>query len=168
MENLHNGLGYEARPLAPGQIPQAYPLIALFDADLTQDQWSRYAADVIDGSNGSGGLNGAGHQSILTVQNDRGYIFGLSSYWIRPDLWRDKVLDIENFAVADIIRGRKVAVVLLEALERTARAHDCSCLSIRLIHPKIRHWLRGGDGPTPDVFETAGFKGDRLRLRKCF
>lgn len=168
METSLEGLGYEARPLAPAQIPQAYPLVALFDAGLTPDQWSRYAAVLVKGSNGSGGLNGASRESILTVQNERGYIFGLSSYWIRPDLWREKVLEIENFAVADIIRGRKVALVLLEALERTARAHDCNCLSIKLIDPRIRHWLRPAEGPEPDIFESAGFKGDRLRLRKCF
>jgi hypothetical protein len=32
----------------------------------------------------------------------------------------------------------------------------------------MRKWLRRSSGPHPDIFVAAGFRGEPLRLRKCF
>ena len=150
------------RPLAAEQIPQAYPLILLFDPEVSQEQWSAYASHLLNGANGSRAHN------ILTVQTTNGYIYGLSVHWCRRDLWRGSVLEIENFAVIDMAHGRAIASFLLEALEELSRECGCSCLSIKLITPRMRRWLRASHGAQKDLFSTAGFRGDQLRLRKCF
>ena len=150
------------RPLAAKQIPQAYPLVMLFDAELSQEQWTDYASGLLNGANVSS------VPGILTVQTADDYIYGLSVSWLRPDLRRGTVLEIDNFAVIDIARGRVIGSLLLKALEELGRECGCSCLSIKLISPKMRRWLRALDGPDRDLFSAAGFRSDQLRLRKCF
>ena len=154
--------GLRVQPLAAEQIHQAYPLLALFDAELRQEQWIDYASKLLDEANGSRA------HSILTVQTPDGYIYGLSVSWLRPDLQRGSVLEIDNFAVIDMAHGRTIASLLLKALEEFGRASGCSCVSIKLITPEMRRWLRTSDAPREDLFSAAGFRGDQLRLRKCF
>jgi hypothetical protein len=141
---------FSLRPLASDQVLQAYPLITIFDPELIQAQWSSYAEDVIAKSR-----SGAGH-GILTVQSDEQYIYGLSAYWPKPDLHQGRVLEIENFAVVDFTGNRRVARLLLDGLEDL------------LLNPQMRKWLRQPRNPAMDVFRHAGFRGEQLRLRKCF
>ena len=154
--------GLHVRPLAAEQIPQVYPLVLLFDPDLSEEQWTGYASRLLNGT------NGCHAHSILTVQTQKGYIYGLSVYWMRPDLQRGFILEIENFAVIDMAHGRTIARFLLQALEDLGRESGCSCVSIKLISPKIRRWLRNSHASGKDLFSAAGFHGDQLRLRKCF
>ena len=153
---------YLVRPLGADQIAQAYPLVSIFEPELTQERWSDYAGALIaqDGK--------AQDHSIITVQSTQKAIYGLSVYWLRPDLRRGRILEIENFAVVDITGNRKAAILLLRALEDLARRSSCSCVSISLLNPQIRKWLRVPGSPAIDVFRAAGFHGEQLRLRKCF
>jgi hypothetical protein len=153
---------YLVRPLGVDQIAQAYPLVSIFDPQLTKDQWLDYAGTLIARSG-----NGE-DRSIITVQSIQMAIYGLSVYWTRPDLHRGRILEIENFAVVDITGNRKAAVVLLRALEDLARRSGCSCVSISLLNARMRKWLRDPRNPAIDVFRAAGFRGEQLRLRKCF
>jgi hypothetical protein len=153
---------YVVRPLAADQISQAYPLVAIFDPSLTQDQWADYASALIS-EKGEGE-----HHSIITVQSAQDYIYGLSVYWLRPDLRQGKILEIENFAVVDITGNRTAAKALLQALQRVALRLGCSCISISLLNPQMRKWLREPKNPAMDLFRASGFRGEQLRLRKCF
>ncbi len=153
---------YVVRPLAPEQIPQAYPLVAIFDPKLTKEQWADYAAALVSGQ-GEGE-----HHSIITVQSTQDYIYGLSVYWLRPDLREGKILEIENFAVVDITGNRLAAKMLLQALQDMAFDRGCSCISISLLNPQMRKWLREPKNPAMDLFRAVGFRGEQLRLRKCF
>lgn len=154
--------GLLVRPLATDQIPFAYPLLSVCDPELTLEQWTSYADGLLNGANGSGA------RRILTVQTPESTIYGLSVYWLRPDLWRGSILEIDNFAVIDMMRGRVAAAILLQALEELGHENGCSCVSIQLINPRMRRWLRGANGATTDLFSAAGFRSGRLRLRKCF
>ncbi len=155
---------YLVRPLAPEQIPQAYPLVAIFDPNLTKEQWADYAGALV-----SEKCEGEGeHHSIITVQSTQDYIYGLSVYWLRPDLRQGKILEIENFAVVDITGNRTAAKTLLRALQDVALRLDCSCISISLLNPRMRKWLREPKNPAMDLFRAAGFRGEQMRLRKCF
>jgi hypothetical protein len=151
---------FSLRPLASDQVLQAYPLITIFDPELIQAQWSSYAEDVIAKSR-----SGAGH-GILTVQSDEQYIYGLSAYWPKPDLHQGRVLEIENFAVVDFTGNRRVARLLLDGLEDLGQRMACSCVTISLLNPQMRKWLRQPRNPAMDVFRHAGFRGEQLRLRK--
>ena len=110
------------RPLAAEQIVQAYPLVSLFDPELTLAQWTSYASQLLTEKNG-----GRTHR-ILTVQTPDSYIYGLSAYWLRPDLWSGSVLEIDNFAAIAMARGRTIARLLLKALENIARESGCTPL----------------------------------------
>ncbi len=153
---------YLVRPLEVDQIAQAYPLVSIFDPRLTKEQWMDYAGALIDRAG-----NGE-DRSIITVQSIQKAIYGLSVYWARPDLHRGRILEIENFAVVDIAGNRKAAVLLLRALEDMAQRLDCSCVSISLLNAQMRKWLRDPRNPAIDIFRAAGFRGEQLRLRKCF
>ena len=154
--------GYDVRPLNLDQVPQAYPVVSILDPDLGPDQWSSYAIDLLTWSDGTG------QRSILTVQNEQNHIFGLSIYCVKPDLRQGRILEIENFAVVDVIGNRAPARILLAALEKIAREQACSCVSISLLNPLMRRWLRSRKKPAMDLFREAGFRGEQLRLRKCF
>ena len=153
---------YVVRPLAPEQISQAYPLVAIFDPKLTKEQWADYAVALVSDK----GRNE--HHSIITVQSTQDYIYGLSVYWLRPDLREGKILEIENFAVVDITGNLAAAKTLLQALQDVAMDLDCSCITLSLLNPQMRKWLREPKNPAMDLFRAAGFRGEQLRLRKCF
>lgn len=153
---------YIAKQLTPNQIAQAFPLVEILDAGLTAEQWSDYAT-AFTGS--SGRLKDRG---IITVQNDQGVIYGLSAYWLRHDLRRGNVLEIESFATLDLMGGRSAARTLLRALEKLARRRNCSCISINLLNPHMRRWLREPHHPAVELFRAAGYRGKPMRLRKCF
>ena len=104
----------------------------------------------------------------MTVQSGMGYIYGLSGYFIRHDLRRGRMLEIENFTVADLIGASSAAEVLLGALESLARNRDCGCVSLRLLTPRMRRSLRLTRAGRADFFEAAGYRAEPLRLGKCF
>ena len=153
---------FVVKPLTPEQIPQAFALVSIFDGRLSQEAWCEYAAAVVEKAD-----NGVG-RGIMTVQSEEGYIYGLSVHHLKQELRRGRVLEIENFAVVDLIGAKTAAGLLLESLESIARAQQCRCMSLKLLNPAMRKWLRRSNGPRPDIFEAAGFRGEPLWLRKCF
>ena len=70
--------------------------------------------------------------------------------------------------MVDIAGNRKPAILLLRALEELAGRLGCSCISISLLNAQMRKWLRDPRNPAIDIFRAAGFRGEQLRLRKCF
>jgi hypothetical protein len=153
---------FVVKPLTPEQIPQAFALVSIFDGGLSQEAWCEYAAAVVEKAD-----NGVG-RGILTVQSEEGYIYGLSVYHLKQELLRGRVLEIENFAVVDLIGAKTATGLLLESLESVAQEQQCRCMSLTLLNPAIRKWLRRSNGPRADIFVAAGFRGEPLRLRKCF
>ena len=150
---------YSIEPLARDQVLQAYPLLRVFDPELDQAKWSSYAESVLGSSTDRG---------ILTIQNVQRHIFGISAFWPKPDLRNGRVLEIENFAVVDISASRKVAWLLIRGLEEIGENLSCSCISISLLQPLMRRWLREPGDPSVELFRSAGFRGEQMRLRKCF
>jgi hypothetical protein len=153
---------YLVRPLARDQIHLAFPLVSMFDVGLTMEQWLGYASALTDVPHGPDD-----HQ-ILSVQSGQGHIYGVSAYWLKPDLRRERILEIENFAVVDMTGTRRVARVLLDGLEDLARQQNCNCIVISLLNPVMRRYLRDQREATLDLFKATGFSGDQMRLRKCF
>jgi len=169
---------YLVRPLAYGQIPQAFPLVSLLDVALTMGQWQDYAGALIERIGRKSDTQVAaepedsgafpGRHRMLSVQSAQGHIYGVSAYWLKPDLRRERVMEIENFAVVDVTGTRRAARVLLDGLEALAREQDCSCIVVSLINPMIRRRLRDEQEATADLFKATGFQGDYMRMRKCF
>ena len=153
-----------AKPLTPDGISKAFALVSLFDGGLSEASWRFYVDAVLGAS-----TNGKSHdRGIMTVQTALGYIYGLSAHHIKHDLRRGRILEIENFAVADLIGAKTAAGVLLRSLETIAQVQECSCVSLRLLTPKMRRSLRWSNGTKTDLFEDAGYRAEPLRLGKCF
>jgi ribosomal protein S18 acetylase RimI-like enzyme len=150
------------KPLTAGQIAQAFPLLSVVDSKLSEGQWRSYANAVIADA------NAAGRTGILTAQSNWGYIFALAVFLIKPDLRELQILEIENFAVAAILGSLTPARALLDGLEAFAVERGCSCITISLLNPYMRRWLRERGNPAIELFRSAGFRGEQLRLRKCF
>ncbi len=167
---------YLVRPLELDQIPLAFPLVSMLDTALTMEQWRDYAGAMIPPPGDRNGRRAdvpvaggsrEGHH-MLSVQSGQGHIYGVSAYWLKPDLRRERVMEIENFAVVDVTGTRRAARVLLDGLEALARERGCSCIVIGLLNPMIRRRLRDEQEATVDLFKATGFQGDYMRLRKCF
>ncbi|HSR70781.1 MAG TPA: hypothetical protein VLL72_00240 [Kiloniellales bacterium] len=150
------------RPLAASQIAQAFPVLSVVDPQLTAAQWQDYAGAVVE--NGAAG----GRTGILTAQSEEGCIYALSGHTLKPDLHEGRILEIENFAVAALLGNLVPARLLLEGLETLARERECSCVVLSLLNPLMRKWLRERSNPAIELFRSAGFRGEQLRLRKCF
>ena len=152
---------YTIRPLTHERIHEAFPVVAVLDSGITPEEWCEYAQTLIEPP------ESRHNHGIITVQDLQGHIIGFSVYQIRPDLRRGRILDIENFAVANLIGAPNAASTLLKALENLARDEKCECLSISLLNPKSRRSLRAPGNRPSDLFRGAGFQADLARLRKC-
>jgi len=173
---------YLVRPLDYDQIPQAFPLVSMLDVALTMEQWQDYAGALIQADGGTDGpridSSAAGQREVavspyaghrmLSVQSGQGHIYGVSAYWLKPDLRRERVMEIENFAVVDVTGTRRAARVLLDGLEALAREQDCSCIVVGMLNPMMRRRMRDEQEATADLFKATGFQGDFMRMRKCF
>ena len=153
---------YNARPLSRERIPEAFPVVACLDDQVTAQQWSNYASAVV-AANGQGGSHG-----IMTLQDPQSHIIGLSVYHIRPDLHRGRLLVIENFAVASLIGAQQATAALLAAMEQLARERGCACLAISLLNRTERRSPNHRRTQTGPFFKGAGFRLDVARLSKCF
>ena len=153
---------YNVRPLSQERIPEAFPVVAFLDEQVTPRQWSDYASAVV-ASTGQGGGHG-----IMTLQDPQSHIIGLSVYHIRPDLRSGRVLVIENFAVVTLIGAQQAASTLLAAMEELARDRNCACLAISLLDRKARRSPNHHRSQTGRLFTGAGFRLDVARLSKCF
>ena len=134
----------------------------MFDVALTMEQWLAYAHALTESSDDPEG------RRIVSVQSGQGHIYGVSAYWLKPDLRRGRILEIENFAVVDVTGTRRAARALLEGLEGLARDRACNCIVVSLLNPAMRRYLLGKRETTADPFKATGFPGDHMRLRKCF
>lgn len=159
----------------------------MLDVALTMEQWQDYAGALVQANRETNGrrerepvtgepVTGepevsvgpyAGHR-MLSVQSGQGHIYGVSAYWLKPDLRRERVMEIENFAVVDVTGTRRAARVLLDGLEALAREQDCSCIVVGLLNPMMRRRMRDEQEATADLFKATGFQGDYMRMRKCF
>lgn len=156
------GSHYVVRKLRTDQISQVFPLAELLSDNLTEEQWSEYAADLLATAGDEG------HCGFITVQNERGTVYGLSAYRLRHDLRHGRILEIENFAALDLRGGKSATRELLKALEELAEQRECSCISVNLLNPVMRRVMREPSDPSVDLFRVAGYQGEPMRLRKCF
>lgn len=153
---------YVVRKLRTDQISQVFPLAELLSESLTERQWSDYAAALLASAGDEG------HCGFITVQNERGTVYGLSAYRLRHDLRHGRILEIENFAALDLRGGKSATRALLNALEGLAEERECACISVNLLNPVMRRVMREPSDPSVDLFRIAGYQGEPMRLRKCF
>ncbi len=127
------------QPLSAARVIQAFPLIQTALPGVTLAAWRDFAAAQIHGGNTRAGDQEGG---ILAVTDRRGYIAGLCSYRLVPDLVHGRLLDTGHFLAFDLLERQPVAESLAAALEALARERGCHAVHTRLPHRNA--------GPDPD------------------
>jgi GNAT superfamily N-acetyltransferase len=117
------------QPLSAARVIQAFPLIQTALPGVTLAAWRDFAAAQIHGGNTRAGDQEGG---ILAVTDRRGYIAGLCSYRLVPDLVHGRLLDTGHFLAFDLLERQPVAEALVAALEALARERGCTAVHTHL------------------------------------
>lgn len=147
------------KPLGRRQIDQAYPLVCAILPGLAVDQWRAFAAVLLDDTNAAASRTG-----IMTVQTAHGYLHGLFTYAVEPQLQHGRVLSVDNFVVLDLFDVAGVAGTLLQAMEGLARGLGCAAIHTTLPERYIPADSRRN--PIPDCFRVEGHRQETIRFCK--
>ncbi len=157
---------YQAHPLTSHTADMTYPLVQMMQVDMSFDRWrafvDRYCLPVGDTGADSGlaGATDADHllwqrqRGIIVLSNERGYIHGLFSYYVRDDMTDGLVLHVDNVMAVEIVAGAYVFDAMRDAMNRLARDHKCANVYVS---------LGECDGRLRDYFAKAGFVPSKVR-----
>jgi hypothetical protein len=127
------------------KVEQAFPLVRELRHDLTLEAWREYARlyfalKPID----------EGHRGIVVAEH-AGYLRGLLSYDVLPELFDRKTMAVRDVVVPVLPAGQPAARSLLEELFDICEAHGCG--SIRIDLTNGMEWLaREWSDPAGRVF----------------
>mgnify|MGYP003639286824 CR=1 FL=1 len=110
------------RHLAAEDIDDAYVLVRLGYADLSQDDWRTMARQRIAADDSTGG--------ILIAHDRTGRARGLLLFAITPKFARRPSLQIDRLISFDLMNPAAVADVLIAEVLRIAEIRDCDSLSL--------------------------------------
>jgi hypothetical protein len=146
---------FTARRLGPEQVDQAYPILQSVMPELELADWRAYAGAIIGLPEDQGGI---------VAIHGQGYIHGLFSYGVRPQLACRKVLIVETIIVVDLVNTAAVAAALLKAVDGIAA---------RLGTEAIHALVPSGQAQTSDYaewlsgrFRAAGYRAEAAALCK--
>lgn len=117
--------GYQAVPLQPQQVDQAFPLVSTIAPELGREQWAAFARGMLD-------THGDPPRGIVSLQNRRGYITGLFTWAVEPHLRHGRTLTVANFVVLDLFNLEAAADQLIREMEALARTHGCAAIHTEL------------------------------------
>lgn len=101
----------------------AYPVARLRNPTLTLDEWRRYVRRQLRPR----------YSGILAARSARLVIFGITPWWIRPDLECETILWAGPMIVVEPGAASPVHEALLTALTGLATEHGCR--SVNVVHP---------------------------------
>lgn len=158
---------YQAHPLTAQTADMTYPLVQMLQADMSFDRWrsfvDAYCLPVIRGSgygapsakpDDADGILWRRERGIIVVSNERGYIHGLFSYYVRDDMTAGLVLHVDNVMAVEIVPGDYVLDAMRDAMTHLASAHGC-----RNVHASIGEL----DDRLRCYFAKAGFAPSKVR-----
>ena len=140
---------YKTGALSPDRIAQAFPVAREVAGDLTLEAWSEFARTMV-----AGGREFALPSGIIVAELE-GYIRGLFTYHVVPDLSYGRTLVARDLAVLQLIARESLADALLKEIHQLARRHRCDA-----IHAYVRPesaWMVG-------YFEDRGHQVEKLVL----
>lgn len=140
---------YRTAPLSPNRIAQAFPVVREIAGDLTLESWSAYAQSMARRD------EDADWPAGIIVADLDGYIRGLFTYHVVPDLRHRRTLVISNFAVLHMVARKTLADALLESVRQLAERYRCGAVHAHV--PPRSAWAVG-------YFEERGHKVERLVL----
>ena len=116
------------KPLEPGDVPSAFPLVRLHHKDLGLVQWTDYARGVLVGG------EKPFEQGFLAACDNQGVIHGVLQYEVRRNLdgsGRVTATTIMSCGFLDRHRVR-VTKVLIESLNALAGKLDCERVAVEV------------------------------------
>lgn len=157
---------YQAHPLTSQTADMTYPLVQMMLVDMSFDRWrafvDRYCLPVGDGQvpsdisnkNTANPILWQRQRGIVVFSNERGYIHGLFSYYVRDDMSDGLVLHVDNVMAVEIVAGAHVFDAMRDAMTRLVQDHKCANVYVSLGQCEER--LR-------DYFSKAGFVPSKVR-----
>ncbi|MEE8516919.1 MAG: hypothetical protein V3T02_09805 [Alphaproteobacteria bacterium] len=143
---------YTVTPLVPDQIAQAYALIQAVESSVSLKQWRDFVDSVTCPAK-----KAAPNRGIMTLRNGEGYIFGLFTYFIRPDLHHGRVLVVDNFLAMTLLDQRGLAETLLSSMTRIGEEHGCHAINMDIAQKHT--WIT-------DYLTDTGHEVENLRFCK--
>jgi len=140
---------YRTGSLDPDRIAQAYPVVREVDGALTLERWSEFVLSMVGDEGKIDWPRG-----IIVADLD-GYIRGMFTYHVMPDLHHGRTLVVRNFAVLQMVARKRLADSLLEVVDELARAHRCN--AIHAYVPPASRWATA-------YFEERGHQVEKLIL----
>jgi hypothetical protein len=140
---------YRTGALDPDRVAQAYPVVREIAGDLTLEHWSEFVLSMVADEGKIDWPRG-----IIVADLD-GYIRGMFTYHVMPDLLHGRALVVRNFAVLQMVARKSLADSLLEAVHKLAQAHRCN--AIHAYVPPASRWATA-------YFEERGHQVEKLIL----
>lgn len=123
---------YRARALPASKVAQAYPLVQAAIPGITLERWRAFYENVEHLAQASAKRQGQDSAGVMAIEDTRGYLRGLFTYRIGPDLRHGVTLTVSDIIILDLFDAESVAEVLLEAIEVLARALGCAGVHAQL------------------------------------
>ena len=143
---------YTVTPLVPDQIAQAYALIQAAESSISLKQWRDFVGSVTCPAK-----KAASNRGIMTLRDEEGYIFGLFTYFVRPDLRHGRVLVVDNFLAMTLLDRRGLAEALLSSMARIGEEHGCQAINMNIAQKHT--WIT-------DYLTATGHAVEKLRFCK--
>ena len=149
---------YKSLPLTAQTADMTYPLVQMLKGDMSFDRWRAFVDQYCMGvKRRSVGASADGsdilwqrQRGIIVIANERGYIHGLFSYYVRDDMTDGLVLHVDNVMAVEIVSRDYVFDAMRDAMSRLASTHACNNVYVSLCEPDDRlraYFSRAGYAP---------------------
>ncbi|MBR9901254.1 MAG: hypothetical protein GYB19_14505 [Rhodospirillales bacterium] len=153
---------YKSLPLTAQTADMTYPLVQMLKVDMSFDRWRAFvdqycmpvAAGSLDANADRDDILWQRQRGIIVVANERGYIHGLFSYYVRDDMADGVVLHVDNVIAVEIVTGDYVLDAMRDAMARLADLHECRNVYVSLGEV---------EGRLQSYFTKSGFVPSKVR-----
>jgi hypothetical protein len=122
---------FQALPIDDQRAAAAYPLVYLYDASITTDQWLSFVRRH---------HQAAGEGGLIAIRDCRGIVHALFRYRVDRDLRVRKRLCITDLIVAHL-PGVEIDAAVAASAERVSAELDCDTITIEQpFRPEGRPW----------------------------
>ena len=125
---------FNLAPLRGDRILQAYPLIRELASEISLEDWRAYVKAMLAAK-----AKGGEARDVIGICSPNGYLRGLFTYRVAPDLRHGQTLEVEYFVVESVFSPREIAATLIAGVEQVARREDCKAIHADL--PSAANWL---------------------------
>lgn len=121
-------------PLRGDRILQAYPLVCAAGGVISIEDWRAYVKSMLGAK-----ARGADCCDIIGICSSNGYLRGLFTYRVAPDLYHGQILEVKYFVVESVYSPREIVTALMAGVEEEALKHGCRAIHVQM--HKGTDWL---------------------------